>query len=105
MPGKRAHAYARYFNRLATLGLGEDEGTGELLEGCRSRPSSRSRESALTYRQRFGPVGPDCSVLFGSLKKWLARSSFIGKCTAGHYMKGRLPNGPFGLTFRHHPRF
>ena len=57
------------------------------------------------YRQRFGPVGLDCSVLFGSLKKWLARSSFISKCTAGHYIKGRSPKGPSRLTFHRYPRF
>ena len=35
------------------------------------------------------------------LEKWLACLSFIGKCTAGHYIKGRSPNGLLGLTPRH----
>ena len=44
------------------------------------------------------------SRLFGTgllLEKWLARLSFIGRCTAGHYIKGRSPNGLLGLTPRH----
>ena len=48
------------------------------------------------------------SRLFGTgllLEKWLARLSFIGKCIAGHYLKGRSPNGLLGLTPRHYPRF